>query len=85
MLEIIDTLSEEYTVIITTDHGGHNYTHGTELPEDMTIPIFIIGEYFEDRCAKNGGSILDIAPTVAELLGISPVTAWEGGSLVKKP
>ena len=34
---------EETTVIVTSDHGGHERTHGTEMDEDMTIPWVIAG------------------------------------------
>ena len=30
-------------IIITSDHGGHDSTHGTNLPEDMTIPWIVSG------------------------------------------
>ena len=78
---IIDTLPEEYTVIITTDHGGHGFGHGSELPEDMTVPIFIMGDGFSGQTRLEGGSILDIAPTVADILGVEPSEFWEGKSL----
>lgn len=78
VFDIIDILSEEYTVIITSDHGGHNYTHGTQSSEDMTIPIFLIGSKFAQGKEIYGGSILDIAPTVANILGVIPQSAWSG-------
>ena len=81
VLDILEILSNKYTIIITADHGGHDYTHGTSMPEDMTIPIFIIGEDFEKNKECDGGSILDIAPTIADILGVSPQEAWEGESL----
>ena len=81
VIGIIDALSDEYTVIITTDHGGHGNTHGSDLAEDMTMPILIIGDGFPGGIEKNGGSILDIAPTVAEILGVAPCSSWEGSSL----
>lgn len=31
-------------VILTADHGGHDKTHGSKSPEDMTIPWIIWGE-----------------------------------------
>ena len=75
------TLSEDYTVIITADHGGHDRTHGTDLPEDMTIPLFIMGENFEPGTKLENVSILDIAPTIADVLGAPPDAEWEGKSL----
>ena len=81
MLDLVDTLSEDYTVILTTDHGGHGNGHGSELAEDMTIPILLMGADFAKGTSKEGGSILDVAPTVADLLGVLPVAEWEGTSL----
>ena len=39
---IVSTLPEDYAVIITADHGGHDRTHGTEMAEDLLIPIMIV-------------------------------------------
>lgn len=36
-------LRESTLVIITADHGGHESTHGTRRPEDMTIPWIMVG------------------------------------------
>ena len=44
---MVERLGEEYTVIITADHGGHDRMHGTDMAEDMTIPMFFIGADFE--------------------------------------
>ena len=78
---IVDALSDDYVVIVTTDHGGHDYSHGSDLAEDMTIPIFIMGDGFASGVSREGGSILDIAPTVATIAGVAPQAAWEGNAL----
>jgi Uncharacterized proteins of the AP superfamily len=31
-------IEKESVVIMSADHGGHDKTHGTRMPEDMTIP-----------------------------------------------
>jgi len=37
--EVAGTVDDGRTaMIVTSDHGGHDRTHGTEMPEDMTIP-----------------------------------------------
>ena len=41
-----DEIGDEYTIVVTADHGGHDRMHGTLLPEDLTIPIFFIGADF---------------------------------------
>lgn len=79
---VINSLPEDYTVIITADHGGHDRTHGTELPEDMTIPIIIKGEGFEAGKVIENASIKDIAPTITKLLGAEADEEWEGKSLI---
>jgi len=72
---------EEWSVIVTADHGGHARGHGTKLPEDMTIPIFFRGKNFAPGTLLEDVSIKDIAPTAAALLGVKPAPEWEGKSL----
>ena len=81
---LINAFGGEYTVIVTADHGGHDRMHGTDMDCDMTIPLFIRGEGFAN--GKEFGapvSIMDIAPTVAALLGAAPDRDWEGKDLSK--
>ena len=75
---VFDACGDEYTIIITADHGGHDRIHGTDLPEDMTIPMFYYGKDFEKGKRFDGGSILDITPTIAKVMGIAPAEEWEG-------
>lgn len=76
-------LPEEYAVIILADHGGHDRIHGTDAAEDMTIPVMLRGECFVPGETMEDVSILDLAPTVAQLLGVAGDREWEGKSLVK--
>ena len=73
---------EEYTILVTADHGGHDRTHGTTMPEDMTIPMFFQGPDFAPGQPIPNVSIKDLAPTVAKLLGAEAEEEWEGKSLV---
>lgn len=75
---VLEACGEEYTVIVTADHGGHDRTHGTEADEDMKIPMFYFGEDFEAGKRFDGGSILDIAPTIAKCMGVPAAREWEG-------
>lgn len=77
-----EALPEGYTLITTADHGGHDRSHGSDKPEDMTIPVCLWGPAFAADTALDGVTIKDIAPTVASLLGVPPVKEWEGRSLV---
>lgn len=80
--KVIEEVGDEYTVIVTADHGGHERTHGTDEPEDMTIPMFYYGEDFIAGKELENVSILDIAPTIADIMGIIPPREWEGKTLV---
>lgn len=81
--EILSDLPEEYAVIILADHGGHDRIHGTEAAEDMTIPVMLRGAAFGAGETAGEVSILDVAPTIAELLGVAADREWEGKSLVR--
>ena len=80
--EIIDTLDDEWTVIVTADHGGHERDHHMDIPEDMNIPLFFRGKDFRPGTEIDDLSILDIAPTVAKLLGAAIPEEWEGTARV---
>ncbi len=75
---VIEECGEDHSIVITADHGGHDRTHGTEMPEDMTIPIFYMGPDFAAGTRFQGGSILDIAPTIAKIADIPAAPEWEG-------
>ena len=80
---VVEAVGETYTVIVTADHGGHDRIHGTDLPEDMTIPQFYLGRRFTPGRNLGEVSLLDISPTVADLMGIRPSREWEGRSLAE--
>lgn len=80
--KIMNELGDEYTYIITADHGGHDRTHGTEMPEDMLIPVIINGKDFPAGTAFESINIVDLAPTVTKLLGVAPDEDWEGKSML---
>lgn len=75
---IVKAIDENCSVIITADHGGHEYMHGEDCPEDMTIPLFFWGKAFPPGQISEEISILDIAPTVAGLMGLEIPKEWRG-------
>ncbi len=65
-------LYEKTTFIITSDHGGHGTTHGTTLPEDMTIPWIAAGPGIKTGYSINRPvSLMDTAATVMRAFGIT--------------
>ncbi|MBO7187167.1 MAG: alkaline phosphatase family protein [Clostridia bacterium] len=76
---MIEKFGDEYSVIIMADHGGHDRSHGSDAPEDMTIPLFFYGEDFEKgKVIDKPISLLNIAPTIAKILGLPAEPDWDG-------
>ena len=79
--KVVEACGEEYHIIVTADHGGHDRTHGSEMDEDMTIPIFFRAPSTSSHFpagAIEGVSIMDIPTTAAKLLEVYPAEEWEG-------
>lgn len=86
-LERVDTqlgralaaLPADAHIIVQADHGGHERNHGTDLPEDMTIPWMAVGPTVRAGYAiQSDVSLLDTAPTLARMLGLKASSQWEG-------
>jgi phosphopentomutase len=75
-------ISDDYTIILLADHGGHERSHGSDCPEDMTIPVLFCGKSFEKGKEISDVSIKDVAVTIAKLLEVPKVKEWEGKALV---
>jgi len=76
---LLAALPAETHVLVQADHGGHDRTHGTDSPDDMTIPWLLAGPGVKAGHALQGPvSLLDTAPTLARLLGVPPDAQWEG-------
>ena len=53
------------------------------MPEDMTVPFFFYGpEFTVGEITDRKLSLLDIAPTIATILGVGFEPEWEGKSLI---
>lgn len=76
---VLNSLPADAHVLIHSDHGGHDRSHGTPSPEDMTIPWMVAGPRIRSEFTLPGPvSLLDTAPTLARLLEITPDPQWEG-------
>ncbi len=80
--KVIEETNGEYTIIVTADHGGHDRAHGSDLDEDMTIPMIFYGKEFAPGKELENVSILDIAPTIAKIMGVPSAPEWEGKPLI---
>ena len=58
-------------IVITADHGHTNRGgHGGVEPEVLTVPLILAGAGVKPGANANDAHLIDIAPTVATLLGI---------------
>jgi len=71
-------LRDETLIIITADHGGHATTHGTDLPEDMTIPWIASGPGIQPKVLTTQVHTMDTAATAAFILGLPIPPEWDG-------
>jgi predicted AlkP superfamily pyrophosphatase or phosphodiesterase len=80
-------LAEKSVIIVTADHGGHAKTHGSNSPEDMTVPWIAWGQHVKKHgtitapvltCDTTATALwlLDI-PRPAELDGKPVTSAFE--------
>ncbi len=76
---LLAVLPPEYTILLQSDHGGHDRDHGTDCPEDLTIPWIIAGPTIrQGYTIQSEVSLLDTTPTLAHILGLVAHRDWEG-------
>lgn len=72
-------LYESTMIIVTSDHGGHDTTHGFNIPEDMTIPWIISGPgVIPGLLLSTKVYTMDTAATTAYVLGLPLPEEWDG-------
>jgi predicted AlkP superfamily pyrophosphatase or phosphodiesterase len=68
-----------YTVLLTSDHGGYRFTHGSADPVDTTIPWLAWGRGVRMGVTLQPGiRTMDTAATVLWLLGVDRPADWIG-------
>ncbi|MBN2526694.1 MAG: sulfatase-like hydrolase/transferase [Deltaproteobacteria bacterium] len=84
-------LLENTIIVLAADHGeafgkqhAGNFNHGGMVyDENILIPLFVyVPGLNREVVVDRQGSIVDFAPTLAALLGISPDDSWEGQNLI---
>lgn len=78
---VLESLPANTTILVTSDHGGHDQTHGTPSSEDMTIPFIMAGEGIL-KGELEDVNITDIAPTITKWLELKPPKEWIGRALI---
>jgi arylsulfatase A-like enzyme len=82
--EILESANEafgpdNYTVIVTADHGGHGRHHRSDDPSNQAIPWIVSGQGVADPGELSDGiQTVDTAATALWILGV-PVPAFYSG------
>lgn len=65
-------------IIVTSDHGGHDYGHGMELDSDLFSPLVIYGKGVHAGELQEPIYQYDIAATIASALRLPVPGTWRG-------
>jgi arylsulfatase A-like enzyme len=81
-------LDQSTLVVVVGDHGEAFGQHGqwthaqTLYEESVHVPLILINpELFHGERSPVVGGLIDVAPTVLEILGFEPPARWQGRSL----
>ena len=78
--KVCEKFGGEYKILVPAHHAGPDRIHAEAIPEDMNIPLYLYGSAF-DGCTARTANIIDIAPTIAKIMGIEPARGWDGTAL----
>jgi predicted AlkP superfamily pyrophosphatase or phosphodiesterase len=77
-------LLERTACLVTADHGGHDHAHGSDAPEDLTVPWLVAGPGIKKGYPIPAPvRIFDTAPTIAHLLGLAVPREWQGRAILE--
>ena len=71
-------LPKDATILVQADHGGHDFGHGTDSKEDMTIPWIVSGPGILPLQITTQVHTMDTAATAAFALGLPIPPEWDG-------
>jgi choline-sulfatase len=89
VLTAIETSAPHTAIIVTADHGEAFGEHGARkhgfstYDEELRVPLLLYVPGTSPRRIAATRSAIDIAPTVAALLGVPAPAAWRGTSLLE--
>ncbi len=81
-------LLDDTLVLLTSDHGEEFGEHGlgghgyTLYDENLRVPLILVHPSLAARRVEAQVRILDLVPTIFDLLALEPSPVWQGASLV---
>lgn len=71
LARFLDELGPDWTVVVTSDHGASDSgTHGTDVSIQRRCPLYAYGRGIAARSGHGIFEQVDVAPTLATLLGV---------------
>ena len=85
---VTSAIASGYTVFITADHGVAEswlYPDGTVDTGHTSnpVPFILVSERMNEITLRKGGSLVDIAPTILEVMGFEKPEEMQGKSLLQ--
>lgn len=79
---LVDAVGDRTAIVVTTDHGGFEQSHAEPIHANLETFVIVRSARVAAGSMWPSASILDIAPTVADLTGVAPSSSWTGSSLL---
>jgi phosphopentomutase len=76
-------LRDETLVLITADHGGKGKNHGGGSPQELRIPLFLVGPTVLNVHLRGQIRIYDIAATIAHVFHLPIPRSWLGKPILE--
>ena len=73
--------SEDWLILVSTDHGGSGTGHGENTPEHRTIFVIANGTGFPAGTTMRKVQVVDLMPTAMRHLGVEPIAPVDGTPL----
>jgi predicted HD phosphohydrolase len=82
LADLVDAAGSGSAIVVTTDHGGVERGHFEAVDDILETFVVVRSQRIPPGSMWTEASILDIAPTVADLCGVDPADGWTGRSLL---
>ena len=69
--------NEDWLIIITSDHGGINYSHGGQSIEEKQIPIILSGSLVSGETIPEQSYLTNMIPTLIQYFGEENNCDWQ--------
>ncbi len=68
--------SEDWLIIITSDHGGVKRNHGGQSVHEVNVPIILSGSSFKGKKITRQAYLTDIVPTIFYHYKVEIDSSW---------